>query len=290
MIKYVKRKKLDVIKYDDCIEKSYQSRVYAFSWYLDIVADNWGVLVLNDYEAVMPLPWKKKYFIKYITQPYFCQQLGVFSHQKLNIREELNFIKKIPFKFLKITLSFNTENKDISDRKKLNYILNLNSPYSVLRKNFSKGRKHAIQKALKSNLELKTISLDKIIALQKSNYKYYFPDTTLQQLYTVTKAKKEGQVIGVFKEGLFIGGGFFIHHQNRIIYLFSAFNDVGRKLQASSFLLNTIIEEKSSKDFILDFEGGNMPNIGKFYRSFGAVKEECAVVKSCNINLIFKKG
>ena len=54
MITYVKRKDLDVVKYDACITNSAQGSVYAFSWYLDIVADNWGVLVLDDYKAVMP--------------------------------------------------------------------------------------------------------------------------------------------------------------------------------------------------------------------------------------------
>ncbi len=61
MIKYVKRKNLDLVKYNDCIENSIQSRMYAFAWYLDIVADNWDVLVCNDYQAVMPIPWKRKY-------------------------------------------------------------------------------------------------------------------------------------------------------------------------------------------------------------------------------------
>ncbi|MDP4600608.1 MAG: hypothetical protein NWS84_05650, partial [Polaribacter sp.] len=84
MILYLKRAALDVEKYDLCIENSIQSRIYAFSWYLDIVADHWDVLVLNDYEAVMPLPWKKKFGLKYITQPYFCQQLGIFSKEEIS--------------------------------------------------------------------------------------------------------------------------------------------------------------------------------------------------------------
>jgi len=84
MIHYVKREDLEVTKYNDCIENSIQSRIYAFSWYLDIVADNWDVLVEDDYTAVMPVPWKQKYFIKYVTQPFFCQQLGVFATHKIS--------------------------------------------------------------------------------------------------------------------------------------------------------------------------------------------------------------
>ena len=79
MITYIKRKDLEVEKYDACIENALQSRVYAFSWYLDIVADNWDVLVLDDYKAVMPIAWKKKYFIKYVYPPLWLLELGVFS-------------------------------------------------------------------------------------------------------------------------------------------------------------------------------------------------------------------
>ena len=66
MIHYVKREDLEVAKYNDCIENSIQSRIYAFSWYLDIVADNWDVLVLNDYEAVMPVPFRRKFGVNYV--------------------------------------------------------------------------------------------------------------------------------------------------------------------------------------------------------------------------------
>ena len=55
MIQYISREKLNVKKYNDCIKSALNSRVCAFSWYLDIVAGNWDVLILNDYEAVMPL-------------------------------------------------------------------------------------------------------------------------------------------------------------------------------------------------------------------------------------------
>ena len=69
MIRKVSRKKLEVEKYDACIANSIQANVYGYSWYLDVVADNWDVLVLNDYEAVMPIPWRRKFFIKYVYTP-----------------------------------------------------------------------------------------------------------------------------------------------------------------------------------------------------------------------------
>ncbi len=37
MIRYLKRLELDIEKCNLCIENSKNSRIYAFSWYLDIV-------------------------------------------------------------------------------------------------------------------------------------------------------------------------------------------------------------------------------------------------------------
>ena len=64
MIKFVQHKNVDTDKWDECIKKSVNSLPYAFSWYLDIVVEHWDALVLNDYEAVFPLPSKQKISIK----------------------------------------------------------------------------------------------------------------------------------------------------------------------------------------------------------------------------------
>jgi hypothetical protein len=72
-IKYLSREELDDVKYNNCIAESTQSNVYAFSWYLDIVSDQWSALILNDYEAVMPLTWNSKFkFLNYAIQPFFA--------------------------------------------------------------------------------------------------------------------------------------------------------------------------------------------------------------------------
>ena len=156
MIKYIKRQDLDVLKYDKCIDASLQSRIYAFSWYLDIVADNWDVLVLDDYKAVMPIPWANKYGIKYITQPYFCQQLGVFSIKKISAEIERDLRKKIPKRFVKISLNYNSANYLGSKMvAKKNFILELNDTYLNLFKSFSKGRKHASKVGVKKSLIIK---------------------------------------------------------------------------------------------------------------------------------------
>lgn len=275
MIQYVSRKLLDIKKYDDCIENCLQSRIYAFSWYLDIVADHWDVLVLNDYEAVMPLPWKKKFGLKYITQPYFCQQLGIFSIFKIDETTQEHFLKSIPMKFLKITYHLNSDsyqNKNTTEKK--NYTLNLDKDYDVIFKNFSRTRKQRVQLGTKEQLILKTTSIHELLAIQKTFYTYQgFSEETILKLAQTILNLGKGTLIGVFKENTLLGGGLFIHTKNSIVYLYSSFTDEGRKYQAASFLINEVIKEHQKSNLILDFEGGNLTSLEVFFKSFGASSE-----------------
>ncbi|WP_166382622.1 hypothetical protein [Polaribacter sp. 11A2H] len=289
MIQYVKRKDLNILKYDACIENSIQSRIYAFSWYLDIVADNWDVLVLGDYKAVMPLPWKQKYFIKYITQPFFCQQLGVFALE--NITEDLfsDFLKALPKTFVKINLQFNSDNYLIEKMNcRINYTLGLNNNYDTIFKSFSKRRKRSVKAGVKNNLFIKSSSISDLIKIKKEFYKHIsFPENLIEKLADYIINNDKGFILGVFKDDVLLGGSLFLKSNNRIIYLFSAYNNEARKLNASSFLINNVIKEYQNSNFILDFEGSNLPDIGSFFKSFGAENERYYYLNSNALNMFF---
>ena len=105
-IHFLKRKEIDDHKWDDCIGSSSNSLPYAFSWYLDSVAENWDTVVLGDYETVMPLVWLRKFGIKCLYHPYYCQQLGVFGSDlgKKAQRELANYITQ-HFSYISINLN-----------------------------------------------------------------------------------------------------------------------------------------------------------------------------------------
>ncbi|HEU0112812.1 MAG TPA: hypothetical protein VFQ73_18195, partial [Flavisolibacter sp.] len=60
-IQYYPGKSINKQAWDKCISNASNGLIYACSTYLDTMSDNWDALVLNNYEAVMPLPWRKKY-------------------------------------------------------------------------------------------------------------------------------------------------------------------------------------------------------------------------------------
>jgi len=280
MIKYIKRKDLNVEKYDHCIDSSLNSRVYAFSWYLDIVADHWDVLVKGDYEAVMPLPWRQKYFIKYVYPPAWTQQLGVFSENNVKPSLIKSFIEAIPNKFRKVSIQFNSQSKiKFKAIVRENYILSLNGTYGEIRSKFRKDRKTRLNRVLRNNtLKLvKDISVDQMFELFRNYYsdKVIVLNEDYQNLSSILNSHEANVfLLGVYDENaVLLAASAFLKSKNRIVYLFSASSPFGKKQQCSTLIINSVIEKYAGSGFILDFEGSMIPGVASFYRSFGAKAE-----------------
>lgn len=281
-IHYLSYKDIDLDKYNACISNALNSRIYAFSWYLDRVTDRWSVLVLNDYEAVMPLPERKKMGVNYIYQAPWVQQLGVFSRSDLHEKQLIQFIDAIPKKFKLVDILFHSKNnfKSVHLSQRDNYLLDLNRSYQNIYKGFSKGRKSSVKLAQKNNLDIK-INFDygAVIRLFLENKGLSIQRLTddylkLAELMETLIQRRQALVYQVFdQDGMLIGGAFILIEPHRLTYIFSAINEAGRKKQAMSYLLAHIFEENSNKKLIFDFEGSMIPEIGHFFKSFGASKE-----------------
>src|SRR5262245_20345245 len=78
-IRYLTRNKIDVARWDRCIDRAPNGLIYSYSCYLDTMSRQWDALVMGDYGIVMPLTWNRKYGISYLHQPFLTAQLGVFG-------------------------------------------------------------------------------------------------------------------------------------------------------------------------------------------------------------------
>ncbi|MBS3993316.1 MAG: hypothetical protein KGZ87_06340 [Bacteroidetes bacterium] len=282
MIYFLKRGDIAIVKYDMCIENAINSRIYAYSWYLDAVADNWDALILNDYEAVMPLPWRQKYLIKYIYPPAWTQQLGIFSSSEIAEPLVLKFIKAIPKKFKKINIQFNSGNpisgKNVTER--VNYILPLDKPYEELFKGYRKDRRERIRSNVNSVIQTNNKRLKELIDLSARFYsdKFLLSNKSIKSLEKLVEIGVKKGIIDLkldiekHSEDI-LAGALFFNFGNRVVYLFSAQSDAGRKANSLSIILNTVIKENSNTDKILDFEGSMIPGIADFFKSFGAERE-----------------
>ncbi len=278
MIEYIAHKNLDIAKYDICIEQSINVRIYAYSWYLDCVADDWDALVLNDYEAVMPLPRRKKYGLNYIYQIPWVQQLGIFSKDNINELLIQNFIDHIPKKYVLVDYNFNSKNNFSSKYvvKRINYVLNLDKSFEEISQNYNKNRKRIIRREFSDYIIDKNGSVEDFLDLyinQNVNYKTHKDSyEKLQHLLNVKHSSVH--IWNVYKNEELLAGLVWLNDKNRITYLLPVATDLAKKDNIPTFIINELIKEYQNTNYILDFEGSMIEGVANFYRSFGAVKEE----------------
>lgn len=285
MIQYLTNENIDRRKWDECIARSFNGIVYAYSWYLDIVSPEWDALVKDDYKSVMPLTRRKKYGISYLFQPFFTQQLGVFSSDKLNAEVVAEFLSAIPhhFKFVEINLNtFNLYNQsNFSIKPNLTHELDLIESYENIAKNYSDNLKRNLKKA--ANNKLQSVLSNQPEAVVKlfrenrgaeiSNLKEHDYKVLVQLIYQAIHRGK-AQVMNVMNEhNELCAGAFFIESNNKVIFLFSGLSDEGKNLNAMAFLIDSFIRQNAGKNITLDFEGSNDVNLARFYKSFGS--KEC---------------
>jgi hypothetical protein len=283
MIKYLKQAEIDYDKWDQCISNAMNSYVYAYSWYLDIVAGEWDALVEDDYTRVFPLPFRKKMGIKYIYQPAFSQQLGLFSTSLQGNKKLQEFLRSIPKEFKLIEINLNKfhipiEEKGIDLKKNLNIELDLALDYERLAANYSSNLKRNIKKAKKNDLQiLKNTKPEGLIQLFKDNkgqeVKAYsaLDYMHLGRLIYLLIHKGMAEIYSVASsENNIIASALFVRDEHRYIFLFSGLSEEGKQKGAMPFLIDSFILEHSSTVITLDFEGSNNENLARFYRSFGA--------------------
>jgi len=278
VIKYISYKNLDLIKYDQCIAGSFNLRIYAFSWYLNCVADKWDALVLNDYEAVMPLPKRKKYGLNYIYQVPWIQQLGVFSKNSTDEDLIKSFIKSLPIKFVMVDYFFNSQNQyqNNETEKRINYILDLNKSFDELRNRFSTNRKRIIKKEFCEIYIEKSGDVNNFLKFckeQEVNYKMH-PDSFEKLEYLLRSNNESIHIWTVQLENSLVAGLVWLKDKRRLTYLVPVANKEAKKLNIPTYLIIELIKDHQNSKYILDFEGSVIEGVAKFYKSFGARKEE----------------
>lgn len=282
MIQYLKHSQIDKSRWNNAIANSINEYFYAYSWYLDIVSPNWEALVYDDYQIVMPLTCKKKFSINYLYNPFFVQQLGLFSNKQLGHETIHLFLDNIPstFKLIEINLNYANEIIDLkyNPQKNNNYELALNTDYSILQSNYSNNTKRNLSKAYKNNLIIsENVTAQSIIDLFKydrgKNISSLNEKEYSKLLLLIDELQKHVEVLitGVCNDSKhIIAGAILIKTKSKITFLFSGNSIEGKQKFAMFYLIDSMIQKHANSNLIFDFEGSNNEGIANFYKSFGA--------------------
>lgn len=293
-IEFVHRKDIDVQKWDEVISKSTAETLYGYAWYLDTAAANWSAFVIDDYRFVMPLIWKKKYGIRYLYQPFYTQQLGVFGREYVDPTLITTLLRLLLRKYRFAGINFNTKNlvgemEHFTVDDKTNYVLDLQHDYEKLYAAFSTNAKRNVRKAYELNEVVeKKITIEELVGFKRVNDVIKRSEEEYQWLIDLLKTTQEngaGNVYAAMDQGVICAAAFFGFSKSRAIYLVSASNARGKEDRSMFKIVDVFIKEYAGSELILDFEGSNIPNVARFFAGFGARPEIYQVVSFSRIPL-----
>ncbi len=281
MIRFLEHDEIEQGRWDHCISNALNGNVYGFSWYLNRVCPGWCALADETYSRIMPLPAWEKAGIRYLSQPYFTQQLGLYSLSAIDEITLSAFLSMIPgrFRFFDINLnsSNNFEVPGINSLPQTNYELYLSEDYASLRKGYSENLLRNLRKSKKEPLIIdRNASPEHLIELFRQNRGATL--TLGDSQYDLLSAllhdcleRKTGELWGVVDnlDQLYAGAAWVFSH-GKVIFLFSAVSAAGKEKAAMPFLIDSLISEKSGSKLVLDFEGSNNATLARFYAGFGS--------------------
>lgn len=298
-LSYIQHKDINKAKWDECIDKSSNALIYAYSWYLDAMAENWDALVLGNYEVVMPVTWNKKYGVYYLFQPFFCASLGIFSKTIPDKNLVELFLTHIPAKYKYIDIYLNHQNlftiSGFPLTERSNYVLSLNATYKEISDQYRSNLKRNIKKAEATGLIVKTeIDLEQIMILAKDTMQRVSPISDeeikrFEDLFTRAKSRKSASTYGIYsKNGELLASAVFFFSHNRWYYILVGNHPNGKTIGASHYLIDRFIADHASTNTLLDFEGSDIRNLAFFYSSYGATEEKFPALRMNKLPAILK--
>ena len=270
------------ITWDEKIAACCNETPFAYTGWLNRVSPGWGALVNEEQQLLMPLPFKSRFLLPYITQPAFTQQLGVFGAQLPTAEQMLQAMAQIPRHLVKVYLQCNTGNyfPSLPWKTRPTYCLDLNQSTEALhnrmhphhRRNLMQAQQYAQQihasADVHSFVELfKSTTGQKDATLTAAHY------TLMTELMTEAVKNDTGKLLLCTGEaGQLTAGLFYLQSRTRLINLFNFSTEEGRKQRAMYLLLHHWIMAHACTHRIIDFEGSSIPSIATFYERFGAEK------------------
>jgi hypothetical protein len=278
-IRYCKGKDVDIARWDDCVGRSANRLIYGLHFYLDaMTAGQWDALILDDYRAVMPLTWRRKFGISYLAQPAFTQQLGVFSPDPLTAPLILSFLQEAArhYRFAEIYLNYANACPGLEPRT--NLVLSLDKPYPQLAAEYNENLRRNLRYAAEHSLLYTDVqALAPALAAYRTLYGHRtnLHDDHYRRFEQLCRQTQSRLILRAVTDPYHqpLAYALLLTDADRLYLLQSTALPQGRNSSANHFLLDQLIREFAGRPLLLDFEGSDHPGVAFFYAGFGSASQ-----------------
>ncbi|GGF05891.1 GNAT family N-acetyltransferase [Hymenobacter cavernae] len=292
-LRYLRHSEINLAAWDACVAAAQQAVPYAYSWWLAATAGYWDAVVElstvdNSYRSVLPLPVKWRPWGRQVYQPAFTQQLGLLTTAASQHRELADYLGLTAKRFAKFYIQSNVSNAlfepppGFSSAERRTYLLDLSADYTTLLAGYASDYRRRLRRNQQQPAPLMAMTTDdgtaliQLFRLHKGGEVASLKGRHYQQLaslVTALQARNLALLLEVREPAAnnLLAAALFVKHPRGLIYLFAAASPEGKQAGAPLVLLDEVIRRHAGTPrFILDFEGGMIPSIARFFANFGA--------------------
>lgn len=282
-IKILASKQVDTRKWDHCVASNANGLIYSSTEYLNAMAKNWHGVVIDDYAAVMALPWKRKFRIRYGYTPPFIQQLGLVGKAS---NEEFTRILQLFYKFFPLAdVNFNFLNTNIQQLLPViprnNFVIDLSMGYDLIKSHYKHSLKENIRKAAHESFIYAEEKVQEGIHMYHSHYNERMKKHIKEKDYkhfsqlceSLHKNKECFARTAKNEQNEILAMAVFLKDTKRIYNIMNTTTHKGRDKEANHFLLNQVLHEFAGQPLLFDFEGSELPGVREFYEHFGPMNQ-----------------
>ncbi len=264
---FIQREHIDIEKWDRLVSTTKGSSVFSMSFYLDAVAENWCILVNEDYTRGMAIPYVVRLKQRCCYTPIFVRYLEWFGPTM----DDHRFMALLKTNFRQGQL--NTKQK-VRAKKLKRKVFQVIPPVSESDANSQ--TKRMLNKFGKSSLELTwgdDLSMimhhirrelpQKVHSLNRASL------DRLGVLVSVLQEKKILQMLTVREKGRGVGGIFVVEFNGSLLYLKGAMNKDIKDMGGMYAAMQEAIDLSQSKQLLFDFGGSNAEGVKRFNTNLG---------------------
>ncbi len=294
VIRYVRHADIDYQKWDACIASAVNRLPYAQSWYLDTATDaHWDAVVLDDYLAVMPVPYTARWIFRKAYQPFFTQQLGWFFADVTHAAYLEDAVDLVARHWKQYRLHLNTQNhlpQASPHTLRITHHVDLHADYTTLRKQYGSQTLRNLKRA--DAFALKVVSLHDPDVLLQMRRKYLAhviaasrqKETDTRRLGRIMQqalARGQGQLLAVQDAAQQIQAAcFLLQDDHTLIYISAVSSEEGKDMHAMTMLIDHIFQVHAGSGKCFDFEGSMVEGIARYYKNFGGVEKWFPVISN----------
>lgn len=281
MIHYVRHRDIDKQAWDARLAAAPNAYWYGTSSVMDAASPGWDALVDEHAGAQMPLPWRMKFGIRYLFQPFVIQHLGPYSARP-SPQDAARFLEAVPkeFRYADIYLMARDPGpmRGLRTEECTDHVLPLDRPVEALRAAYTENHRRSVRKAAKLGVRAEhAAALDEVIRFfeRSEQFRRWGVDAAqrevMRRVFRASVADGTGFGKVVRREGVPIAAAWFVRWGGRLIFLKGLGNAEARERRAMHALVDQVVAEHAATGLLLDFAGGNDPQLARFYSGFGAV-------------------